>query len=116
MTPAQMAVHLICGLKLPPFVRTSDSIDERMNEGRARLVKITGKDFGYDLQAWHDDLKVTRANGCGYTYGRNIALPKIMKGALGSREWQAAATRLTHDSKQSPGSEFQTDALPGPRT
>ena len=33
MTPAQIAVHLICGLKLPPFVPTSDDICERMRGG-----------------------------------------------------------------------------------
>ena len=90
-----MAVHLICGLKLPPFVRTSDDIAERMKHGHDQLVQMTGKDFGYDLQAWHDDLKLSRANGCGYTYGRNIILPKILQAALESPEWQAAAKRNT---------------------
>jgi hypothetical protein len=99
MTPAQMAVHLICGLKLPPFVRTSDDIAERIKHGRDQLVKMTGKDFGYDLQAWHDELKVSRANGCGYTYGSNIALPKIMKAAITSAEWQAAVGQLNENSQ-----------------
>ena len=93
LTPAQMAVHLICGLKLPPFAPTSDDICERMQEGHDDLVQMTGKDFGYDLQSWHDHLKESRE--CGYTYGRNIVLPKMMKAALESPEWQNAAKKLT---------------------
>ena len=56
-------------------------------------MRITGKDFGYDLQAWHDHLKESRSGG--YTYGRNIVLPTIMKAALESVEWQAAAKQLS---------------------
>ena len=57
------------------------------------LVQITGQDFGYDLQAWHDHLKESREGG--YTYGRNIVLPRIMQEALLSPEWQEAVESLT---------------------
>ena len=93
MTPAQMAVSLICGEKLPPFAPTSDDIGDRMQAGHDHLVQMTGMEFGYDLQAWHNHLKESRSGG--YTYGRNIVLPKIMKAAMESAEWQAAATRLS---------------------
>jgi hypothetical protein len=70
---------------------------ERIKAGRSQLKDLTGKDFGYDLQAWHDYLKESRDGG--YTYGRNIALPKMMSAAIESPEWQAAVSRLTnHDS------------------
>lgn len=59
------------------------------------LMSITGQDFGYDLQAWHDYLKESRDGG--YTWGRNIVLPKIMKDALASEEWQQATRRLTRE-------------------
>jgi len=93
LTPAQIAVRLICGLKLPEFAPASDDICRRIRDGRDELVKITGKDFGYDLQAWHDHLKHSREGG--YTYGRKILLPKIMKAAMESTEWQEAVQRLS---------------------
>jgi hypothetical protein len=64
-----------------------------MKEGREWLVKMTGKDFGYDLQAWHDHLKESREGG--YTYGRNIVLPKVMQTALNSPAWREAAEQLS---------------------
>ena len=92
LTPAQFAVALICGHRLPPFVPSPEDIIERLRMGHDQLVRLTGKDFGYDLQAWHDFLKESRDGG--YTYGRNIVLPKVMKAALESAEWQEARKRL----------------------
>lgn len=60
------------------------------------LVSITGEDFGYDLVAWHNHLKESRQGG--YTYGRNIVVPRIMQAALASAEWRAAAENLTNRS------------------
>lgn len=53
---------------------------------------MTRRDFGYDLQAWHDHLKESREGG--YTYGRNIKLPKIMQAALDSPQWRAAVKEI----------------------
>jgi hypothetical protein len=93
LTPAQIAVRLICGARLPRFRPSKDdSLIGRVQEGRALLVEITGMDFGYDLQAWHDHLKESRQGG--YTYGRNVSLPRLMKGALESAEWQEAVRSL----------------------
>ena len=90
LTPAQIAVCLICGEALP---RVRDaSLPERVREGHDFLVQITGRDFGYDLRAWHDYLKESRDGG--YTYGRNIVLPRIMQAALRSPEWQEAVRDL----------------------
>jgi hypothetical protein len=75
-----------------PRVR-SESLQERIREGHDFLVSITGKDYGYDLQAWHNHLKEAREGG--YTYGRNIRLPRIMQAALQSSEWQEAVRSLT---------------------
>jgi len=90
LTPAQIGVHLICGDSLPRV--REKSLVARVRDGHDFLVRITGKDFGYDLQAWHDHLKETREGG--YTYGRNILTPRIMKAALESPEWQAAVRTL----------------------
>lgn len=93
LTPAQIAVRLICGELLN---RVHDiPLTERIQQGRDFLIKITKKDFGYDLQAWHDYLKTSREGG--YTYGRNITLPRIMQTALVSPEWQAAVQKLTFE-------------------
>jgi hypothetical protein len=93
LTPAQMAVRLICGIKLPAYVPCSDEIYERIREGHDDLVRLTGKDFRYDLEAWHNYLKEAREGG--YSYGRNIVLPKMMKTAMESAEWQQAVKRLS---------------------
>lgn len=90
-TPAQLAVRLICGES--PSLRDRESLRQRIQNGHDMLVELTGQDFGYDLQAWHDYLKESRDGG--YTYGRNIVLPKIMQAARASAEWQEAARVLT---------------------
>jgi hypothetical protein len=90
LTPAQIAIRLICGESMPRV--RSESLLERIREGHDFLVSITGKDFGYDLEAWHNHLKESREGG--YTYGRNIRLPRIMQAALQSPEWQEAAQIL----------------------
>jgi hypothetical protein len=92
MTPAQMGVELLCGSKLPPFVRRIGAIEDRVAAGRRILVSIAGVDFGYDLQRWHDHFKVSRQGG--YTWNRAIALPKVMKAAIESDAWRAAVRNL----------------------
>jgi len=91
LTPAQIAVRLICGESLPRV--RDDSLMDRLREGHDFLTRITGADFGYDLEAWHNHLKESRQGG--YTYGRNIVLPRIMQAALQSPEWQKAVQNLT---------------------
>jgi hypothetical protein len=65
---------------------------QRLRDGRDMLRRISGQDFGYELAAWHNHLKVSRQGG--YTWNRNIALPRVMKAALASPEWQDAAAAL----------------------
>jgi hypothetical protein len=96
LTPAQIGVQLICGKSLPPFgeARLVGKADmkERIKIGRDWLVRISGKDFGYDLAAWHHYLKESKDGG--YTWGRNIELPRIMKSALASDEWRDAVRQI----------------------
>lgn len=64
ITPLQMAILMMCGLRLTRERGTSEllySPEETltiaaMNEGRLILRKITGEDFGFSLSAWHDFL------------------------------------------------------------
>ena len=90
LTPSQGAVELLCGNNLP--VGQPRPLKECIVEGRRILAQIAGVDFEYDLQRWHDHLKVTRAGG--YTWNRTIALPKVMQAAVASDEWQAAVREL----------------------
>jgi len=76
-------------------MRPKDRLVDRIRDGRRLLMSISGVDFGYDLTAWHNHLKETREGG--YTWNRTIVLPKIMKDALASEEWQQAVAELgTH--------------------
>ena len=91
LTPAQMAVHLICGRRLP--TPRPQSLVDNMKKGREMHVNIAGVDYGYNLQRWHDHLKQSRDGG--YTWNRTIALPKVMQEALVSSEWRQAADELS---------------------
>ena len=93
LTPAQIAVQLLCGHNLP--IGPQRSLEENLKEGRAILVGIAGVDYGYDLQRWHDYLKGRpRSQTGGYAWNRTIALPKVMEEALASEEWRSAARAL----------------------
>lgn len=92
LTPAQIAIRLICGGEgLPPRAR-DESLSQRIRTGHRMLRRITGKDFGYELARWHSHLKVSREGG--YTWGRNIELPKVMQAALASSEWREAVRTI----------------------
>ena len=97
LTPSQIAIRLICGCPMHRGFE-EQSVCQRIAEGHRMFVNITGQDFGYDLQAWHDHLKETRQGG--YTYGRNITLPKIMQEALASEEWHHAVEVLQSTDSQ----------------
>jgi hypothetical protein len=89
LTPAQLGVALICG-DIVPGSRGSrnETLAQRIKSGHDLLVSVSGKDFGYDLVAWHAYLKESRDGG--YTWGRNIVLPRVMKAALASKGWRDA--------------------------
>ncbi len=98
LTPAQLAVHLLCGRPIPG---APTSIDERIARGRELLAEIAKVDFAYDLERWHAHLKVSRDGG--YTWNRTVVLPKIMRDALASEEWREAVERLAHGADTPPG-------------
>jgi hypothetical protein len=61
LTPAEIAIHHICGQELP--LDDELTLIQRIRSGHAFLVRITGRDFGNDLQAWHDYLSENRDGG-----------------------------------------------------
>lgn len=90
LIPAQIAVHQICGQNLP--LDDNLSLIQRIRSGHDFLVRISGRDFGYDLQAWHEYLSTARDGG--YTWNSSIKTPKIMAAALANPEWRAAVDAI----------------------
>lgn len=72
------------------------SFADRLRAGRGMLARLTKKDFGYDLKAWHSHLKESKEGG--YTWSRAVILPKIMKEALESEEWRRTARELENET------------------
>jgi GrpB-like predicted nucleotidyltransferase (UPF0157 family) len=87
---------LICGREL--HMRKKRPLKERIREGRGMLCDLSGKDFGYDLAKWHEHFKESREGG--YTWGRHIVLPKIMKQALARESWRKAVAELQKEEEQ----------------
>ena len=92
LTPAQLAVRLICGVDVPQ--RRIDDFQARVRAGHDMLVSLTRKDFGYDLAAWHEHLKHARQDG--YDLGRSVAIPALMATALKSTKWRRAVQDLSN--------------------
>jgi hypothetical protein len=107
LTPAQIGVRLICGNRLPPFgearIVGEGDMKGRIKIGHDWLVQVSGKDFGYDLAAWHQYLKESRDGG--YTWSRTIVLPRIMELALESDEWREAVRQIQAKSAKSSASK-----------
>ena len=74
------------------------SLRQRIRRGRQFLVEICDEDFGYDLRRWHEHLKQSRDGG--YAWSRHIDLPRVMKEALASLEWQQEVCILGKSSEQ----------------
>lgn len=53
---------------LPEIIPTEAERTQEMIRARANLKKITGRDFGYDLQAWHNFLLASDECREGYTF------------------------------------------------
>jgi hypothetical protein len=85
LTPAQIAVHLISGNDPSPPGWPQRTLREQLQDGREMLRSMSGQDFGFDLQKWHDYLKESKDGG--YTWNRTIDLPKVMQRALANQEW-----------------------------
>lgn len=105
LTPAQIAVHLICGDDPSPPGWPQRTLREQLRDGREMLRSLSGQDFGFDLQKWHDYLKESKDGG--YTWNRSIDLPKVMKAALANQAWhdmvaviEAAANNAVNGSRR----------------
>lgn len=90
LTPSQIGMMLLLGEWLPGRERT---LKERIQEGHAFLVSITGQDFGFDPQHWHDYLRETKAGG--YRWG---GIAKRIARATSDPEWCRAVEELRGDA------------------
>jgi hypothetical protein len=98
LTPAQIAVHLICGDDPSPPGWPQRTLREQLRDGREMLRSISGQDFGFDLQKWHDHLKESKQGG--YTWNRTIDLPKVMQRALANQEWLDTVAAIENVAKK----------------
>lgn len=64
VTPSQRAMSMLLGEWLP--MQKFESLEDEIQQGRTLLKEMTGKDVGYDVAAWHDDLLATHEGG--YTW------------------------------------------------
>jgi hypothetical protein len=87
LTPAQLGMSLMIHGSMPmmPFGSRAEGIAR----GRQDLIRITRKDFRYDLRAWHDYL--TETNEGGYKWGnRHRGIAKAIETAQSDADWQQA--------------------------
>lgn len=88
LTLPQIAMTLFLGERLP--IRPGQTVAQKVTEGHALLVQITGSNLGLDPQRWHDHLRATNARG--YRWGNGMT-QRIAK-ALADPAWQAAVAEL----------------------
>jgi len=81
---------LLLGERVP---RRELTVKERIQEGHEFLVSITGQDFGFDPQRWHDYLRETKAGG--YRWG---GIAKRIARATTDPEWCRAVEELRGDA------------------
>lgn len=85
LTPAQVGMSLLIHGGLPMMRHPTRA--EGIARGRQSLIRITEKDFGYDLHAWHEHLIATNAGGYKWS---NIhrGFPSEIEKALRDVDWQ----------------------------
>ncbi len=57
------------------------------------LVRMTGVDLGYDLQAWHEHLCASDASGYRWS-NKHLGFPRKIARALANPKWQRAIVQL----------------------
>ena len=95
LTPSQIGMMLLLGERVP---RRELTVKERIQEGHEFLVSITGQDFGFDPQRWHDYLRETKAGG--YRWG---GIAKRIARATSDPEWCRAVEELRSDAPRREG-------------
>ena len=95
LTFSQIAMLELLGEHLP-FVHGEMALKERIRKGRAKLVSITGQDFGFDPQRWHDYLRETAGE---YRWSnKHLGMPKRIAEAVRDPAWRHAVQKLRDDT------------------
>jgi hypothetical protein len=82
----------LLGQNLP--MGPQQSLPERIQTGHRFLVQITGRDFGYDPQAWHQYLR--ESNKGGYRWSnKHLGMPRCIEQALRDPAWRQAIVDLS---------------------
>lgn len=92
MLPAYIAIRLITGASLRARTRGMTKVD-RLREGHRMLVEMCGCDHSYDLVAWHEELRTSKAGG--YSWGKRAGIPFRIRNALEDPAWNAAVAEIT---------------------
>jgi hypothetical protein len=83
VTPAQMYMVMLAGHVLhrhpvqPGTVEPDEARLRAMALGRARLRRLTGQDFGYDLRRWHEHLLADEDTGYSHPFAWDTVRPAI---------------------------------------
>jgi len=101
LTPSQIGMLQLLGEWLP--MGPEESVKERIRSGHTFLVQITGEDFGFDPQRWHEYLQATNAGGYRWS-NKHLGMPKRIAHAVSDPAWCDAVEEL-----QTSGSEEQID-------
>lgn len=100
VTPAQIYMLRLIGFTVSRLEATLDVSDaERMNnmrQAREKLQKMTGRDFGYDLQAWHTLLCSNEDYGYTHPYGFD-GVKQAIESAVSDPERQRIVSLLENE-------------------
>jgi hypothetical protein len=96
LTLSQIAMLELLGESLP-FVHGELALKERIRQGRADLVSITGQDFGFDPQRWHEYLLETDASEYRWS-NKHLGMPKHIAEAVRDPAWRHAVEQLRDDT------------------
>jgi hypothetical protein len=91
LSPAQVAMSMLLGEWLP--MHKFNSLEDEIQQGREFLKKITGKDFGYDVMAWHQYLLQTGEGGYKWS-NKHMTYEKAVKTWTHHHAWHHAVEKL----------------------
>ena len=79
LLPEQIAMYQLCGEWLPFVEPDQLSLGDRLKSARNALVEMTGQDFGYSLQKWHEYLVENSELGYCWSNKHRSILVRIRK-------------------------------------
>jgi hypothetical protein len=103
VTPAQMYMLQLAGYTIDyskRHIKLSQSDEECkkcMRQGYISLCQLIGKNFGYDLAAWHEALKAEKESGYTHPYAFRSVSAAIQK-AMGSARRRGLVEQVEQES------------------